>query len=251
MGITIFTDGSSRGNPGPGGWGALVITNYERQITNEDTRTTKVIELGGRDDHTTNNRMELTAAIESLRMVHSRKLLGDIELHTDSAYVLNGITKWVYGWEKNNWLTKEGEPVLNQDLWSALIEIARQLKLTQDIIWRKVEGHAGIRGNERVDEIATEFADKKLVLLFSGGLSDYEKMLGSDVFHTVTGSVPKKKTKTGQAYSYVSCVTGKIHIDKTWAECEKRVKGKKDVRFKKVFSQEEEADLIREFSKGR
>ncbi len=159
-GIIIFTDGSSRGNPGPGGWGSIVIITKNGE--------SKVIELGGKDDHTTNNRMELTATIESLRMIHSRGLPGDVIVHTDSAYVLNGITKWVYGWEKNNWLTKEGEPVLNQDLWSALIDIARQIKFTRDIVWKKVEGHSGLRGNERADEIATEGRDVRRIDLRKG-----------------------------------------------------------------------------------
>jgi ribonuclease HI len=240
MAITVFTDGSSRGNPGPGGWAAFVIAN-----------NAKVVELGGRDDHTTNNRMELTAAIESLRTIRERGFEGDIEIHSDSAYVLNGITKWVYGWEKNNWLTKEGEPVLNQDLWSALLEIARQLKLSHDIIWKKVEGHSGLAGNERVDEIATGFADKKLVLLFSGTYKDYLKMLGSDIFH-VAGPKEKKgskKSSSAKAYSYVSLVSGVIHTDSTWAACEKRVKGKKGARYKKALSAADEAAIIKEFSK--
>ena len=243
MSITIFTDGSSRGNPGPGGWGALVIARKNK------TDVGKVIELGGRDDHTTNNRMELMAALESLRMVRERKLEGDIELHSDSAYVLNGITKWVYGWERNNWQTKEKQSVLNQDLWEALLELERVLKLKQDIVWKKVEGHSGLRGNDRVDEIATEFADKKFVLLFSGSETDYEKMLGSNIFQVGQTAVKKKKSSSSaKAYSYVSLVNGVVSVDKTWAECEKRVKGKK-ARFKKALSKEDEESLVAEFKK--
>jgi ribonuclease HI len=247
MSITVFTDGSSRGNPGPGGWGAIVIAKLGK------TGEAKVIELGGRDDHTTNNRMELMAAIESLRMIRERKLEGDIEIHSDSAYVLNGITKWVYGWERNDWQTKEKQSVLNQDLWAALLELERVLKLKQDIKWTKVEGHSGLRGNERVDEIATEFADKKFVLLFSGSEKDYIKLLGADMFHVGETAVKKKsksKSSSAKAFSYVSLVGGVIYVDATWAECEKRVKGKK-ARFKKALSKENEAAIIADFRKNQ
>ena len=240
MAITVFTDGSSRGNPGPGGWAAFVIDN-----------NTKVVELGGREDHTTNNRMELTAAVEALRLIRERGFTGEIELYSDSAYVLNGITSWVYGWERNDWLTKEKEPVLNQDLWQALLEISRQLKLHHTITWKKVEGHSGLAGNERVDEIATGFADKKVVLLYTGTYKDYLKMLGSDIFH-IAGPKEKsggKKNSTAKAYSYVSMVHGVIHTDATWAACEKRVKGKKGAKYRKSFSAEDEVAIIKEFSK--
>ena len=239
MSTIVFTDGSSRGNPGPGGWGSVVIHD-----------NAKVIELGGRDEHTTNNRMELTAAIEALRMIRDRKLEGEIEIHTDSAYMINGITMWVFGWEKNNWQTKEGEPVLNQDLWSALLEVVRQLKLKQNIVWKKVEGHSGLVANERVDEIATASADGKLALLFSGSYADYIKMLGADIFHVISDTKSKKSSsKTGKAYSYISLIDGVIRTDKTWAECEKRVKGKKGARYKKALNEEEEKTIIKDFSK--
>jgi ribonuclease HI len=238
--ITVFTDGASRGNPGPGGWGAIVMA----PLTNGET---KVIELGGREDHTTNNRMELTAAVEALRTIYEREFQGDIEIHTDSAYLINGITQWVFGWEKNNWQTKEGQDVLNQDLWSALVELARVIKLRQNIAWKKVAGHSGLKGNERVDQIATEYADKKFVLLFTGNLEGYEKMLGSHIFHV--GKTAVKKSSSAKAYSYVSFVDGKLHIDATWAACEKRVKGKKGARYKKAVSAEDEAAISKEFQK--
>ena len=246
-GIIVFTDGSSRGNPGPGGWGTVIIADGKTK-----TQGSKVVELGGHDKHTTNNRMELTAAIEALRLIHSREFEGDVTIHADSAYVLNGITKWVYAWERNNWLTKEGEPVFNQDLWSALVDIARQVKFKHEIIWKKVEGHSGLVGNERVDEIATEFAEKKLVLLFSGSYTDYVKLLGADIFH-VSAETKNKKTKSkkkaGPGYSYVSYVSKALHIDKTWAECEKRVKGKYGARYQKAMNAEDEKAIIEKFTK--
>ncbi len=242
--ITVFTDGASRGNPGKGGWGSIVIADTG------DKDTSKVIELGGREDHTTNNRMEMTAALEALKTIRDREFQGDIEVHTDSAYLINGITMWIWGWQKNNWLTKEGQAVLNKELWQGLAEITRTLKMNRDISWKKVAGHSGLRGNERVDEIATSYADNNFTLLYTGMLSNYEKMLGSDIFHVGETAVPKKKSgSSAKAYSYVSFVDGVLSIDKTWAACEKRVKGKKGAKFKKAISKEDEAAIAKEFQK--
>ena len=242
--ITIFTDGSSLGNPGRGGWGAVVITKSKEQ-REESKENTLVAELGGKETHTTNNRMELMAAIEALLYIEKKpeKFAGDITVHLDSAYVLNGITKWVYGWEKNNWRTATKEPVLNQELWAALLEIARRLSLTRTITWEKVKGHAGFVGNERVDAIATGFAAGEMVLLFSGTMDQYEKMLGGTV-HEQKTPTKKSKGKKGEAYSYVSFVGGKVHVDKTWDVCEKRVKGVKGAKYQKVLSKQEEQELI-------
>jgi ribonuclease HI len=136
--ITIYTDGGSRPNPGPGGWGALLIAE------NDYTK-----ELGGADPDTTNNRMELTAAIEALRALNQPSR---VTLHTDSQYLKNGIEGWLYGWIKNDWQTIKGGPVQNRDLWQALhAEIQRH-----DITWEWVKGHAGNEYNERVDQLATQ-----------------------------------------------------------------------------------------------
>ncbi len=236
--ITVFTDGASRGNPGPGGWGAIVIDASD-----------KVTELGGREEKTTNNRMELAAAKESLVFIESRKIEGNIEIHTDSAYLLQGVTGWMYGWEKNGWKTKTGEDVLNQDLWKEIGALVFRLKQKREINWKKVEGHAGLFGNERADEIATAAADQKQQLLFVGKLSEYEKLIGGSVFDTTSAVVAKKSKSTNSkpAYSYVSMIKGLIEVHKTWAECEARVKGK-PAQFKKVFSQEEESALIHEWT---
>jgi ribonuclease HI len=134
-----------------------------------------------------------------------------------------------------------------------LIEIVRVLKLTRNIQWTKVAGHAGVTGNERVDEIATGFADKKFVLMFSGNFKDYTKMLGGDIFHIKEGADTKKKSSSSsaKAYSYVSFVDGVLSIDKTWAACEKRVKGKKSARFKKSFSKQDEDAIAMLFRSGK
>jgi ribonuclease HI len=239
--IIVFTDGSSRGNPGPGGYGAIVV----------DTKD-KVTELGGREDKTTNNRMELSAAKEALAFIESRKIEGNIEINTDSAYLLQGVTGWMYGWEKNGWKTKTGEDVLNQDIWKELGGLVFRLKQKREIEWKKVSGHTGHRGNERADEIATAAADQKQQILFIGNLTDYETMLGGSLFEgTDEELVAKKKSKSrtaGPAYSYVSMIGGLIEVHKTWPECETRVKGKPSARYKKVFSADEERSLIEEWT---
>ncbi len=240
-GIIVFTDGASRGNPGPGGWGAIVVS-----------KEGKVTELGGREDHTTNNRMELTAVLSALTFIEDRKLEGVVHVHTDSAYVLQGITGWVYGWEKNGWKTKDGSDVLNQDIWKELGAIAFRMKAKRVIEWIKVSGHVGHRGNERADAIATSAADKGEQILFTGSISDYEALIGGSLFDFEQGSDAKKKTKSNKskiAYSYVSVIGGEVLTHKTWPECESRVKGKRGARYQKVFSAEEERELVAEWSK--
>jgi len=230
--IIIFSDGSSKGNPGPGGWGVIVAMDD------------KVIEFGGGERHTTNNRMELLGAINALSLISQAYQLEKMIINTDSAYVINGITKWVYGWQKNGWKSSTKEDVVNRDLWEKLIDVSKGKKIK----WNQIGGHIGIPGNERCDEIATSYADGVEVKLFKGKLSDY----GFDLSDT-KGSGVKVKAKSSSkkpAYSYLSLVHGVLTIDKTWAECEKRVKGVKgDVKFKKATSPEEERAIIREWER--
>ncbi len=227
--ITIYCDGSSIGNPGPGGWGAVVSDGARAK------------ELGGYEKETTNNRMELTAAIESLRIV---KNASSVTLHTDSSYVINGITKWVKGWVKNGWMTKEKKDVISKDLWQELVMAAEKHSVT----WKHVKGHAGIELNERADMIANGYARKEQVELFYGSLAQYKKVLASLPKARVVSKSKSSSKKTGPAYSYVSVLDGKVTTHKTWAECEKRVKGK-PAKFKKVFSKEEETALMREWGR--
>ncbi len=239
--ISVFTDGASRGNPGPGGWGAVVVSAEG-----------KVFELAGREDHTTNNRMEIAAAASALAFIEDRKLAGDIEINTDSAYLLQGVTGWMYGWEKNGWKTKTGDDVLNQDLWKELGGLVFRMKLKRNLDWKKVSGHSGHRGNERADELATGAADGANAPLFIGSLSAYEKLIGGSVFDgTSVEKIEKKKRSAdkGPAYSYVSMVGGLIETHRTWPECEARVKGKTAARFKKAFSRDEETALIEEWTR--
>lgn len=150
--IKIYTDGAARGNPGRAGWGAVFL------------RGSKVfLELGGRSNHATNNQMELTAAIEGLR--HLRKITRDIpsdskiEIYADSKYVILGITEWIFNWQKNNWRNADKKPVMNRELWEELWELAQKYNLK----WHYVAGHSGDKWNDRVDEIATSFADNEPV----------------------------------------------------------------------------------------
>lgn len=133
--MTVYADGACKGNPGPGGWGALLLSGDHRK------------ELHGGEPHTTNNRMELTAAIESLRALRQHC---QVDLYTDSQYVRNGITEWLPQWKRRGWKTADRKPVKNVDLWMLLDEqIARH-----DVKWHWVKGHSGHPGNERADELA-------------------------------------------------------------------------------------------------
>ena len=135
--VVIYTDGACSGNPGPGGWGALL--HYKG----------KSKELCGGEAETTNNRMELTAAIEAINSLKRRSV---VELHTDSTYVKDGITKWMVGWKKNGWKTAAKKPVKNKDLWLALDDAISQHRIQ----WKWVKGHAGDPGNEKADELANK-----------------------------------------------------------------------------------------------
>ncbi len=135
--VIIYTDGACSGNPGPGGWGAILMSGPHRK------------ELKGGEAETTNNRMELLAAITALEAL---KRPSRVELHTDSQYVKNGITTWIHGWKRNGWRTADKKPVKNAELWQRLDEAQNR----HDIDWHWVKGHAGHPENERADELARE-----------------------------------------------------------------------------------------------
>lgn len=160
----IYTDGSSRGNPGPGGWAAIIINNNGKsQIPNDKFQ---IRELGGREEHTTNNRMEMRAVIQGLKNTPENS---EVEIHADSEYVIKGATEWVNNWQKNNWRTKAKKDVLNKDLWLELLAEMRGRK----VVWNKVAGHSGHSYNDRCDEIATSFADNLNIKLYEGPKSGY------------------------------------------------------------------------------
>ncbi|WP_145202104.1 ribonuclease HI [Sphingobium sp. B2] len=138
--VDIFTDGACKGNPGPGGWGAVLRFG--------DTEK----EMSGGEALTTNNRMEMMAAVEALNAL---KKPCRVILHTDSKYVMDGITKWVFGWQKKGWRTADNKPVKNVDIWQALVKAAAPHQMT----WKWVKGHAGHPENERADRLASAAAD--------------------------------------------------------------------------------------------
>lgn len=152
--ITIYTDGAARGNPGRAGWGAVIMFHHDKL---------KVIEIGGRTKHATNNQMELTSAIEGLKYLKKKmsKIPFDIEIFADSKYVILGATEWIHGWIKNNWRNSAKKPVLNQELWEELHTLTEEFKPK----WHYVKGHNGDKWNDRADEIATSFADNEPVKL--------------------------------------------------------------------------------------
>jgi ribonuclease HI len=139
--VEIYTDGACRGNPGPGGWAALLIFGERRK------------EISGSEHHTTNNRMELLAAISGLEAL--KKVPTKARVYTDSQYVIKGISEWVENWKQRGWKTADKKPVKNQDLWERLDALAEK----HDLEWHWVPGHAGVEGNERVDQLANEAID--------------------------------------------------------------------------------------------
>ena len=138
--VEIFTDGACKGNPGPGGWGALLRMGQHEK------------ELSGSERSTTNNRMEMTAVIRALEALIEPC---EVIVHSDSRYVIDGMTQWIHGWQKKGWVNSSKKPVRNADLWHELIEAARRHK----IAWRWVKGHDGHVENERVDRLASVAAE--------------------------------------------------------------------------------------------
>ncbi len=220
--VIIFCDGSAIGNPGPGGWGMVAICADKKDVE----------EAGGFNMHTTNNRMELTAAIEGLKQLPKKS---KVLIKTDSQYVINGATKWVFGWMRNNWQTSQKTEVLNKDLWEELVTVSKE----HSVSWEHVRGHEGVTLNERVDMIANGFARKEEVILFKGNEDAYAVFLEGMPKARSVGASSKK----GKAYSYVSCIDGIVATYATWAECENAVKGK-SAKFKKTISKEDEVALI-------
>ncbi|MEO8482756.1 MAG: ribonuclease HI [Acidobacteriota bacterium] len=231
----VFCDGASKGNPGPGGWGVVVAT-ADGHVT----------ELGGSAAHTTNNKMELTAAIEALE--HVGEVDGPVAIYTDSTYVIKGINEWIWAWRRRGWKTVDGGDVQNRDLWQRLDAVV-SARPKGSIDWHYVRGHVGTPGNERVDEIADGLARGAQVLLYDGPLDGYALAI-FDVPDDTT--VPKRSTtsargagKKASAHSYLSLVDGTPMRHSTWAECERRVKGRSGALFKKAASADDESAILR------
>lgn len=236
--IVVFTDGASKRNPGPGGWGVVIVTPDGH-----------VTELGGGAALTTNNKMELTGAIEAL--THIADVDGPLAVYTDSTYVIQGIESWVHNWKRRGWKTATGGEVMNRELWEALSSLTAA-RGAKSIAWHYVRGHSGIPGNERVDEIADAFAVQGRTTLYDGPLSTYAVPILDIPDDT---SVPARSKPAGggsgsgrskgPAYSYLSVVDGKPMRHSTWADCERRVKGRSGARFKKATSDVDQAAILR------
>jgi ribonuclease HI len=236
--IVVFTDGAAKGNPGPGGWGVVIVTPLG-----------EVTELGGRAaGTTTNNKMELTAAIEALSEL--RDVPGPLAIYTDSTYVIQGIRGWIHGWRTRGWKTATGGEVLNRDLWERLDALVAA-RARRGVEWHYVRGHTGVPGNERVDEIADGLAHGRAITLYRGPLLGYSLPILDLPSET---SVPARTSRVGgraapaaKPYSYLSVVDGELARHATWADCERRVKGRPGARFKKAMHQEDEAAILREW----
>lgn len=214
--IRIFTDGSCEKNPGRGGWAALLI--------NGKKRTT----IGGSEACTTNNRMELTAVIEALKNVPTDE---PVEVLTDSQYVMHGASRWLKGWKQRNWTTSIGTPVENQDLWRELDHL-----MGTRVHWVWVRGHAGNPDNEHVNAVAMAYAFGKT---------------GSNTLKGPTppaASPPRIPSQSGARLMfplYLSLVQGELRHHASWPECEQRVKGVSNARFKKCHTPLELNDTLR------
>lgn len=208
-----YTDGSCLGNPGPGGW-----------AVHAELPDGQVLELGGGELETTNNRMELRAAIEAARLTVGCPA---VTIITDSTYVRRGITSWLAGWKRNGWKTSTGDPVSNRALWEELESLA-----DGRITWQWTRGHAGDPGNERCDRIARWFAS---------GIAPLARP-------------PSRPAAPGRAPSggaaYLSLVDGVVARHATWADCERRVHGVRGARFKKVRGPEEERATVAAWGLG-
>lgn len=241
--ILIFADGASSGNPGPGGYGTIVVLP-EGHVT----------ELGGGDPQTTNNRMELLGVIQGLGIVRDRP--EPVAVYTDSTYVIRGITQWCWGWSKRGWKTAEGTDVKNADLWKKLIGLVADRKRGSDrkdssgqISWHYVRGHSGVPGNERVDEIAVAYAARRRPSLYDGPLLQYDVAIHDIPEDTELPDLrdPKERAEKHKAYSYLSLVNGVTRRHAQWKDCEAQVKGRPGAKFKKATSPEQERQILEEW----
>lgn len=227
----IFSDGACSGNPGPGGWGSVVLFPND-----------SVQELGGFDPSTTNNRMEMLAAIRALELIQDQPI--PVRFYTDSTYLIRGITQWVWGWMRRGWKTAEGQAVLNQDLWQRLNELVQKRPAQAKIEWHYTRGHIGTPGNERCDRIAVAFSKRESVSLYRGPYSAYSVNLMELPTDT---SLPDMKAPGEKkvAFSYLSNLGGIVYRHKDWPSCQKRVSGQSGAKFKKAMSSGEEKEILK------
>lgn len=229
--IVVCTDGACSGNPGPGGYGAVIA--YP---------TGKVKELGASFRSTTNNQMELMGVIAALK--HLKEEKDAVHIYTDSTYVIRGITMWIWAWKKRGWKNAEGKDVANPDLWKQLSALVAAREIKPE--WKYVRGHTGSPGNERCDEIATSFTKGKWVDLYDGPLLQYPIAI-YDLPENTELPEMKPKAEKKAAYSYLSVVNGIPERHADWKHCEARVKGRSGAKFKKAETASQEAEILGEW----
>ncbi len=225
-GPIAYTDGACLGNPGPGGWGVRIL--YADATVEERG--------GAAATSTTNNRMELQAAIEALNVIGHFQ---HVTVVTDSRYVIDGVTRWIHAWRRRDWMTTSQTPVKNRQLWVTLDQLNHA-----GVRWQHVRGHSGDPNNERVDDIARGFAQGASPALFRG-----QSGSPSDPVAAACHAIPvaashqaKRRTPRVAAFDrprYVSIVRGNVALDDAWALCEARVRGVSGARYKKVRNAEE------------
>jgi len=229
--ILIFTDGAAKGNPGPGGYGVVILNSG------------RVYEIGGGKKNTTNNEMELKAVVEALKSLSEDSI--PMEIYSDSKYVVEGATGWIFNWVNNGWKTKAKGDVINKELWQQLLPLLKKYEIT----WNKIPGHVDMNGNDCADRIASGFAEGKNLDLYNGPQDKYSHDIEDISWDKEKEEERRKarKRQSAKAYSYISMVNGDVKTHKTWTECEARVKGKTGVRFKKALDKEEENQIIKQF----
>lgn len=212
-----FSDGSCLGNPGPGGWGVHVLF-VDGQV----------VDLGGGEQHTTNNRMELRAAIEAVR---ATRHVPAVTVIVDSEYVKKGISSWVAGWKKNGWRTKTGTPVVNQELWQELDALT-----DKRVTWQWTRAHVGTAGNERVDTIARWFS------------SSITRTRGRSPAPSPSSARPASNRSAPRGLAsgtrYLSLIDGVAMRHRSWPDCQERVDGVARAKFRKATSDNEEREIL-------
>lgn len=230
----IYSDGACSGNPGPGGWAAIVITPEGH-----------VQELAAGESSTTNNRMEMQGPLSALNWISAQSSSSQkisVEIYTDSVYVIRGITQWVHGWRRKGWQTQDGKAVLNKDLWEILSDATKGFSIQ----WNYCRGHQGTPGNERCDELAVRASKKQHLDLYAGSLQNYSVAVMPP---PAPQPLPEMKAmgEKPKAHSYLSMLGGIVYRHKDWASCEKRVKGQSGAKFKKAMNPENELDILKEW----
>lgn len=223
----VYTDGACRGNPGPGGWGVRIVY-----------ADGQVCELGGSAAATTNNRMELQAAIAALQVIRTSP---QVTVFTDSRYVIDGLTKWLNAWRRRGWVTTTNTPVKNRDLWMTLERLSHP-----GVRWQHVYGHSGDPNNERVDQIARGCATGTCPPLFCGQAGAPDDPVVVPVATVLPAPLASETIARSRGPTlapgpvrYASIVHGTVAIDTEWAACAARVQGVSGARYRKVRTPEE------------